>query len=536
LGEVGRNMTVFEYGRDILIVDCGLMFPESDMLGVDLVIPDTSYLTDKLDRVRGYVITHGHEDHIGALPYVLPAVPAPVYATRLTRGLIEVKLEDHNLLDIAQLITVTADDRVRLGQFEVEFFRVTHSIPDAVGVAITCPVGLVVHTGEYKFDFTPSDGQTTDFHKLAEYGRRGVLALLSDSTNSERPGHTPSERVVSETLDSVFGQAPGRIIVSTFASNISRLQQVIDTAVRYGRKVAVAGRSMQHNMDMALKLGYLDAPAGTLVDLGQINQLADEQVVIMSTGSQGEPTSALVRMANVTHRDVRIRRGDVVILSATPIPGNEEMVHRTLDNLYRLGAHVHYQALSPVHVSGHASREDQKLMLRLVAPRFFVPIQGEYRMLALHAQLAAELGIPAHHTFVLENGQVLEVGPDWARLGEQVPGGFVYVDGLGVGDIGQVVLRDRHHLSRDGFVVVVVTVGRQSGDMVGEPEILTRGFVYQPEAEELLDEIRDYVGEVVSESGGSIDVLHTRLRDRLAERIHMRTRRRPMILPLVVEV
>jgi len=536
LGEVGRNLTVVEVDRQLLCIDCGLMFPQSDMLGVDLVVPNISYLTERVEQVIGYLITHGHEDHIGALPYVLPHAPAPVFATRLTRGLIEVKLREHGLLGSTRIETIRPGEAFDLGPFRVEPYRVSHSIPDAVGFAVDTPLGLIVHTGEFKFDLTPVDGQLTDMHRLAEYGRRGVLALLSDSTNAEREGHTPSESTVGEALRRVFERAKGRVVVATFASNISRVQEVIDVAAENGRKVGMVGRSMEQNTAMAMSLGYLRAPDGQIVSVRALEDLPDEKVAICCTGTQGEPTSALVRMANDTHRSVKLRPGDTVVLSATPIPGNEELVHRTLNQLFRRGVDVIYHALTPVHVSGHASREELKLMLRLVAPRYFVPVGGEYRMLVLHGRLAEELGMAPEDVLVIENGQVLEFDGMSARVVGEVPGGYVYVDGLGVGDIGQVVLRDRHHLARDGFVVVVVAVDAHTGALASSPEVLTRGFVYLPEAADLIDHLRDRVAALVAEAHGAHDVLHERLRDALGQEIYDATKRRPMVMPMVVRV
>lgn len=539
LGEVGRNLTVLEYGRSLVAVDCGLMFPESDMLGVDLVVPNFAYLQEHADRMLAYLITHGHEDHVGALPYVLPAVPAPVYATRLTRGLIEVKLKEYGLLDSAELHTITTEDVLQLGPFRVEPFRVSHSIPDAVGFAIDTPLGTVLHTGEYKFDLTPVDGRTTDIHRLAELGRRGVLVLLSDSTNAERPGHTPSEAVVREALEQVFARAEGRILVATFASNISRVQEVINIARMFGRSVGMVGRSMENYTTMARQLGYLRADEGRIVSVAALDGLPDREVVICCTGSQGEPTSALVRMANDDHRHVKLKAGDTVVLSATPIPGNEELVHRTLDNLFRRGANVVYQALKPVHVSGHGYREDLKLMLRLACPRYFVPIGGEYRMLVLHGQLAREIGMPAEDVFVIENGQAIAFDGQGARLAEQVPGGYVYVDGLGVGDVGQGLLRDRHHLAGDGFVVVVIALDSRSGALARESEVLTRGFVQPGESAELMEELREVIDQIVQGLQGAQrarDTIHDEIRDGLLQRIYHRTGRRPMVLPLILEV
>ena len=534
-GEVGRNMLVLEYEDNIMVIDAGLMFPEHDMLGVDIVIPDITYLLERKEAVRGIVITHGHEDHIGGLPYVLPQINVPIYATRLTRGFIEVKLAEHKLLSQAQLHTVQAGDQFELGPFRVELFRVTHSIPDSVGVAVETPVGLVVHTGEYKFDYTPVDGQTTDFQRLANYGARGVLVLLSDSTNAERSGATPSEQLVSETFDRIFSQTEGRIIVSTFASNISRVQQVIDTAQAHGRRVGVVGRSMVENVKMATELGYLRLPEEGLLRPGEMEDLPSNRVAIVCTGSQGEPTSALVRMANQEHRQIRIRPGDTVILSATPIPGNEELVSRTLNNLYRLGAKVYYHRLMPVHVSGHASQEEQKLMITLTRPKFFVPIQGEYRHLVLHGELARQLGIPRENIFIIENGQVLEVTPDSATVVDKVPGGYVFVDGLGVGDVGSIVLRDRHHLAEDGFVVAVVAIERETGRLAAEPELISRGFVYMGESEALLEAAKEKVIRAIRRHKHPFGV-EERIHDVLSGYFYEQTKRHPMILPVVLQV
>jgi ribonuclease J len=533
-GEVGKNMTVFEFGETAIAIDCGLMFPESDMLGIDLVIPDISYLMDAPDYLKGIFLTHGHEDHIGALPYVLRQLEAPLYATQLTRGLIEVKLREARLLDTTEIHTIAPGDQVTVGPFTVEFFHVCHSIPDSVGMAIDTPQGLVVHTGEYKFDYTPVHGRLTDYAALAKYGQRGVLALMADSTNAERPGYTPSERAVSETFERLFGQAKGRIIVSTFASNISRVQQVIDCALGHNRRLGVVGRSMVENVRMARNLGYLTVPDDMLLRLGELDNLPPSQVAIVCTGTQGEPTSALVRMANKEHRQVNIQQGDTVILSATPIPGNEELVHRTLDNLFRLGADVYYHRLMPVHVSGHASQEEQKMMISLTQPRYFIPAGGEYRHLVLHAQLANKLGIPEENIFVVENGQVIEFDDKGARLGERVGGGPVLIDGLGIGDVGEVVLRDRHLLSRDGFVVVVVALDEVTGDLIEGPDIISRGFVYMRDAEELIEEAKGLVIEALA--NGHRDTANSLIRDTLAEFLYRQTRRRPMIFPVVLEV
>jgi ribonuclease J len=533
-GEIGKNMTVLELEDTAIAIDCGLMFPESDMLGIDLVVPDISYLMEAPDYLRGIFFTHGHEDHIGALPYVLRQLEAPLYATRLTRGLIEVKLREAGLLDRTEIHTMAPGDQVQVGPFSVQSFHVCHSIPDSVGLAIDTPYGLVIHTGEYKFDYTPVHGRLTDYAALAEYGRRGVLALMADSTNSERPGYTPSERLVSETFEKVFSQAKGRIIVSTFASNISRVQQVIDCALGHNRRLGVVGRSMVENVRMARNLGYLTAPDDTFLRIEDLDMLPPSQVAIVCTGTQGEPTSALVRMANQEHRQVSIQYGDTVILSATPIPGNEELVHRTLDNLFRLGANVCYHRLMPVHVSGHASQEEQKMMISLTRPRYFIPAGGEYRHLVLHAQLARELGIPGENIFVVENGQVIEFDDEGARLGERVGGGHVLIDGLGIGDVGEVVLRDRRLLSRDGFVVVVVALDEATGEVIEGPDIVSRGFVYMRDAEDLIEEAKHLVIEALA--NGHRDTASNLIHDTLAEFLYRRTRRRPMIFPVILEV
>jgi ribonuclease J len=535
VGEIGKNMMTVEYNGDMLLIDAGLMFPESDMLGIDIVIPDITYVSQRRDQLRAIILTHGHEDHIGALPYVLSEVNAPIYGTRLTLGLAEVKLREHHLLDQVELHTIRPRDVLSLGPFTVEFFHVCHSIPDTVGLAITTPVGLIVHSGDFKFDSHPADGQLTDFAKLQELGDRGVSLLLSDSTNAETAGFTPSEKEIGETFEEVFGEASGRVIVATFASNVSRVQQVMTTAHRHGRRVGLVGRSMTKNMRMASQLGYLDIDPDDLLSAEEMNGLPDEQVAIVCTGSQGEPTSALVRMAMGEQRTITLHRGDTVILSAEPIPGNEELVNRTIDNLFRAGADVHYHLLSHVHVSGHGGREDQKLMLSLTRPRHFVPIHGEYRHLVLHSRVAQESGIAAENIFVLESGQSLELGPDDCRRGERVAASHVLVDGLGVGDVGRVVLRDRYHLSRDGFLVAIVALDMDSGEILVEPEILSRGFVYMRDSEELIDLAKAQVWDAL-EPVGPRSVVSAKIKDALGEFCYQRTGRRPVILPVVMEV
>lgn len=536
LGEVGKNMMVLEYDEQILIVDAGLMFPENDMLGIDLVIPDFGYLMDKTDKVKGIVITHGHEDHTGALPYVLQRINVPIYATKLTRGLIEVKLSEHHLLQEANLHTIGPGDEVTIGPFRVEFFHVCHSIPDGVGLAIQTPVGLVVHSGDFKLDHSPVDGKPPDFAKLAELGGRGVLVLLSDSTNVERPGNTPSERVIDAAFDQVFRTARGRVIVATFASLISRIQQVVNCAVRHGRRVAIAGRTMVHNVRMAQRLGYLDIPPDVLVSLEQINKLPPQETVIIATGTQGEPTSALARMATGQHRQLQVVPGDTVIISAHAIPGNEEMVNRTINRLFQRGADVVYEKIAPVHVSGHASQEEQKLLINLIRPQYFVPIHGELRHLTLHARLAQELGIPADHTLVVENGYVLEFDGQAGRIGERVPGGYVFVDGSGVGDIGPAVLRDREVLARDGFVIAIAHRDARTGRLIGTPEIITRGFVFVRAAEDLLARARERVMQTLNEKKEHTRTeIHNDVRTALQEFLYSETKRRPMIIPVIIE-
>jgi len=532
-GEIGRNMMLLEYGSDIIIIDAGIMFPENDMLGIDVVIPDLTYVVERKEDVRAIIITHGHEDHTGALPYLLRQVKAPVYATRLTRGLIEVKLKEHGIRD-AEIHTISSDDVLSLHPFHIEFFHVSHSIPDGVGLAIRTPVGTVIHSGDFKFDHTPVDGRRTNFAKLAELGGQGVLLLMSDSTNAETPGYTASESEIQDNFDRIFSEATGRVIVATFASNISRVQQITETALRYGRHVAVVGRSMVNNVKMALELGYLDVPDGALVSMEEASNLPHQQVALICTGSQGEPTSALVRMSRDEFRSVRIVPGDTVIVSATPIPGNEEVINRTLDNLFRLGANVHYDELLKVHVSGHASQEEQKLMISLTRPQFFVPIHGEYRHLILHAQIAQQVGIPPENTIIMESGDVLEIDPYAARIVDRVSQDYVFVDGRGVGDVGQVVLEDRRLLAQNGFLLAAVTLDRVTGRIIAGPEIISRGFVYVRESEELLDRAREAVVHVI-ERGGDRALLNRRIKDALTRFAYEEIGRRPVILPVVLE-
>ncbi len=540
LGEVGKNMMVVEYGDDIIIIDAGVMFPDEEMFGVDLVIPDTSYLNDKKDRIRGILITHGHEDHIGSLSYVLPMLDfPPVYATRLTQGLINVKLKERRLLDKATVTAVTPADRVKLGECEAEFFRVNHSIPDAVGVVIHTPIGSVVHTGDYKFDYTPTSGRPADLGSIGRIGNEGVLLMMGDSTRVESAGFTPSESVINDSFDKLFANAPGRILIATFASLLSRVQLVIDTAVRYERQVALVGRSMVNNVQMAIELGYLNVPKATLIRAEDINKFPPERVVLICTGSQGEPTSALTRIANQDHRLVRIQPGDTVILSATPVPGNEKMVNRTINNLFKQGAEVFYQGIATVHVSGHAAQEELKLMLAMVHPQFFMPIHGEYRQLVLHAKLANSMGIPADHIIVAEDGDIVEVTPEAVKVVNHTPCGNVFVDGLGVGDVGQVVMRDRQVLAQDGILLAVLTVDKETGQPLAGPDIISRGFVYMRDAEELLESARERILEsFIGLNGHSSDwsFVKDKIKHTLSEFLYEKTHRRPMILPVVMEV
>ena len=542
LGEVGKNITLYECEGDMLLVDCGLVFPDSEMFGIDLVIPDFTYVVQNKDRIKGVIITHGHEDHIGSLPYLLRQVNLPIYATRLTIGLIKNKLEEHGLLGSTKFVEIAPKNKFKLGCFTIEPIHVNHSIPDAVAFAIECPAGIVIQTGDFKIDYTPLTGGPTDLTTIAEYGRRGVLALLSDSTNAERPGFTATEHKVAESVSNLFRQAAKqRIIIATFASNLYRIQQMIDLAVENGRKVAVSGRSMANNTQMALELGYLHAPEGVLIDLEMINRYPPEKIVLITTGSQGEPLSALSRMAGSSHRNVRVGPGDFIIISANPIPGNEKMVTKVVNGLLSLGAEVIYESMYDVHVSGHACQEEQKLMLTLANPQYFLPVHGEYKQLKKHALTAMKLGIPEKNMLIAANGDSINLSRDAMTLGEPVQAGAVMVDGLGVGDVGNVVLRDRRHLSQDGLVIVVATVDNKTGQVLAGPDLVSRGFVYVRESEELMDEARRVVQAVFDKCAADYHMhdwnsVKTRVRESLSAYIYRKTKRSPMILPILMEV
>ncbi len=526
LGEVGKNMMAYEYDDEILVVDTGIMFPDNDMLGIDYIIPDFDYLLPNRDKIRGIVVTHGHEDHTGAIHHVLEKVNAPIYATSLTRGLLEVKLSRGGLLGKADLHTIQAGDSVNIGPFLVEFFHVCHSVPDAVGLGITSPAGLVVHTADYKFDPTPVDGWPTDFAKLAEFSSRGVLALLADSTNADKPGWTPSERMIDPAFDDVFSQAPGRIIVASFASLISRMQQVADAAERHGRKLAFVGYSMTENSKMARKLGYLDVPEETLVSLDQALNMPDEDIVLMCTGSQGEPSSIMGRLSSGTNRRFSVKEGDTIVLSSHPIPGNEETIYRTINRLFRRGANVIYEPLSPVHVSGHASQDEMALMIHLVKPEYLIPIHGELRHLRQHAVIAREAGMPEEKIQVIENGQIIEFLDGELSLGERIPGGYIFVDGARVGDVGPSVVREREALARDGVVLVSLVLD-QGGRLIEIPEIITRGFVYKHGADDLMEAATQRAVEAVESSNGNI---HDNVVQTLRSFLYNETKSRPMVL------
>ncbi len=539
LGEVGKNMLVLEYGKHVLVIDAGLMFPEEEMLGIDLVLPDFTYLKENKQKVEAIILTHGHEDHIGALPYLLQSINVPLYGTKLTLGLVQVKLEEYNL-DGVDLREINAQSRLSIGPFKLEFAQVCHSIPDGLGFAVDTPQGTIVHSGDFKFDHTPIDGTGTEFNKFAAFGRRNIIALLSDSTNSELTGHTLSEREVGKALTEIFKSAQQRIIVASFSSHIHRIQQVIDVSAHFGRKIAISGRSMRSNVSIAVDLGYLKMPDEMLVEIDEIEQYPPERIVVLCTGSQGEPLSALARMASHDHKFVQIEQEDAVIISARPVPGNEKSVSRTIDQLFKKGAKVYYQSISGVHVSGHAAREELKLMINLVAPKYFIPIHGEYRHLRHHADIAQEVGVPPENVFILENGGVIEFLNGKAKRAKSVEAGAILVDGLGVGDIGDIVLRDRQLLATDGVLIVVAGINVQNGELVSGPEIISRGFVYVKEAGQLIEEARSQVEQVLARTAKEQitdwSVLKSDVRDALSRFLYAKTKRRPMIMPIIIEV
>jgi ribonuclease J len=540
VGEIGKNMYLFEYGDDIVVIDCGLMFPDEEMFGIDLVIPDVTYLRERREHVRAFLITHAHEDHVGGLPYVLPDFPGvPIYASTLARGLLGNKVKEHKLHD-NPLLALEPGDELQIGPFRVTSFRIGHSIPDAMGIALRTPVGTVVHTGDFKFDHTPVDGRLSDFAILARLGAEGVVCLLSDSTRAENPGYTPSERTVGEAFREIMEPLEGRVIVATFASNIARVQQVLDAAAEMDRRVTVIGRSMEQNFRIATDLGYLTYDPERIVAKDRIGEIPADKLVIATTGAQGEPMAGLARMANRDHRFVEIQPGDTVIVSASPIPGNEEYVARTIDNLFKAGANVYYHTIKRAHVSGHASQEELKLMLGLTKPRHFIPIHGEFRMQVQHGRLAIETGVDPANVFIIENGTPIEIMADGsARRGQPVPAGYVFVDGLSVGEVGEVVLRDRRALATDGIFMVVVTVDKQTGSVIGRPEVITRGFVHLNESDPIMEEAITRVVAAIDNPGDHISevaLLKSQIKEGVSRYLYEQTKRRPMVFPVVVEV
>ena len=540
VNEIGKNLTAIEYKNDIVVIDCGLKFPDEDMFGIDLVIPDITYLIKNKEKVSGIFLTHGHEDHIGALPYVLKQLNVPVYGTKLTLGIVETKLKEHGLLSSTELVRVKPRDVIRLNSVSVEFIKTNHSIADSVAIAVHTPLGVVLHTGDFKVDYTPIDGEPMDFARFAELGKKGVLAMMADSTNVEKSGYTNSEKIVGESLTRIFGKTKGRIIIATFASNIHRIQQIIDAASVYGRKVAVSGRSMENIMNVAIELGYIEVDKDTLVSIDQINKYNNDQVVIITTGSQGEPMSALSRMAAAEHRKVNIVEGDTIIISATPIPGNEKLVSKVINQLFKKGAEVIYGSQENIHVSGHACQEELKLMQTLVRPKNFIPVHGEYRHLQQHGELAIKLGLDSKNVVIPDVGDVIEVTRSGIKKNGSVISGQIFVDGLGVGDVGNIVLRDRKHLSQDGILTVVVTLSKENKTIVAGPDIISRGFVYVRESESLMDEARDIVRNILldCEEKNISDwaTLKSNVRDELRSYLYEKTKRKPMILPIIMEI
>ena len=540
VNEIGKNLTAIEYKNDIVVIDCGLKFPDEDMFGIDLVIPDITYLIKNKEKVSGIFLTHGHEDHIGALPYVLRQLNVPVYGTKLTLGIVETKLKEHGLLSSTELIRVKPRDVIRLNSVSVEFIKTNHSIADSVAIAVHTPLGVVLHTGDFKIDYTPIDGELMDFARFAELGKKGVLVMMADSTNVEKQGYTKSERIVGESLTRIFGKTKGRIIIATFASNIHRIQQIIDAATVYGRKVAVSGRSMENIINVAIELGYIEVSENTLVPIDAINKYNNDQIVIITTGSQGEPMSALSRMASAEHKKVNIVEGDTIIISATPIPGNEKLVSKIVNQLFKKGAEVIYGSAENIHVSGHACQEELKLMQTLIKPKNFIPVHGEYRHLKQHGELAIKLGLNPKNVVIPEVGNVIEVNRSGIRKSGTVISGQIFVDGLGVGDVGNIVLRDRKHLSQDGILTVVVTLSKDNKTIVAGPDIISRGFVYVRESEGLIDEAREIVRNTLleCEEKNITDwaTLKSNVRDELRSYLYEKTKRKPMILPIIMEI
>ena len=541
LHEVGKNITVFEYEDEIIVVDCGLSFPEDDMLGIDLVIPDITYLQRNVDKIKGLIITHGHEDHIGSVPYFLKQINIPVYAPKLAMGLIRNKLEEHRILRNSTLVEITQGQTINFGKnFKVEFIRSTHSIPDSVMLSITTPVGTILHTGDFKIDYTPIDGKIMDFGRIAELGNKGILALMSDSTNAERKGFTMSESSIGPVFDDLFEGCTKRIVVATFASNVHRVQQIVSSAVKYKRKIAICGRSMINMIMTAKDLGYIDCPDDIFIDIDTMSTYNDEQLVIITTGSQGETMSALTRMAAGEHRKVKITQNDLVIISANPIPGNEKSVSKVIDDLMQIGAEVVYSALADVHVSGHACQEEQKLIFALAKPKFFIPVHGEYRQLKAHAETAQMMGVEAKNIVLMENGRIVELDENEIKFNGSVPNGKIFVDGLGVGDVGNIVLRDRQHLSQDGLIVIVLTMDSSTGEVVAGPDVISRGFVYVRESENLMDDVKNVVRHEIfkCEDKGIKDwaTIKSTVRENLRDYIFAKTKRNPMIIPIIMEV
>lgn len=540
LGEVGKNITVIEYGEEIIVVDCGMTFPDSEMYGIDVVIPDVTYLVNNKDRLKGFFITHGHEDHIGAIPYILKQINAPIYATNLTIGLIQNKLEEHKMLDIVELNVVKPGDTIALEKLKVEFIRTNHSIADSCALAIHTPLGIVVHTGDIKVDFTPVDGKVIDLQRLAKIGKQGVLLLMADSTNACHPGYTMSEKTVGETLDNLFSKGTGRIIVATFASNIHRLQQIINSSIKYGRKIAFSGRSMEKISEVAIKLGYLDMPEGLLIDLKDLKLYNSNQITIVTTGSQGEPMSALTRMASSTHKNIQIEKDDMIIISANPIPGNEKAVSKVINELTQKGANVIYKSIEEIHVSGHACEQELKLLQSILKPKYFMPVHGEYKHLRKHILIAEEVGLEKEKSFILENGDVLSLNRKSACISGKVQAGNILVDGIGIGDVGNIVLRDRKNLSKDGIINIIVAIEKESRSIVSGPDIVTRGFIYVRESEELVNQIKeisyDSIQSSIDKNIFKWSEIKNNIRNDVGSFIYSKTKRKPIIVPIIMEV